>query len=64
MCDFQSNGFVHRDLKPANIMIADDGKIYLVDFGSVKINDSVMHEDYLEKLKKEDGGNTFVGTVG
>ena len=28
---------VHRDVKPANIVVADDGLVYLVDFGIAKI---------------------------
>lgn len=33
-------GVVHRDLKPANVMIADDGKVLLTDFGT-----AVHHTD-------------------
>lgn len=27
---------IHRDIKPSNIMLAADGQVYLIDFGSVK----------------------------
>src|SRR5262249_17242583 len=28
---------IHRDIKPANILLAADGRVYLVDFGLVRL---------------------------
>jgi len=35
-----SAGYVHRDIKPSNIMLRDDGRAMLMDFGISKANDT------------------------
>jgi serine/threonine protein kinase len=45
---------VHRDLKPHNLILSDEGKVYLVDFGAVQ-------NTYYNTLMR---GSTVVGTYG
>ncbi|MGM0557678.1 MAG: serine/threonine protein kinase [Myxococcota bacterium] len=44
---------VHRDIKPANVILGEDGRPYLVDFGAVQAD-----------VLTETGGSTVVGTAG
>ncbi|GBF79104.1 serine/threonine protein kinase [Aphanothece sacrum] len=34
---------LHRDIKPSNLILGEDGQIYLIDFGSVKVENSVSN---------------------
>ncbi|MEM7594865.1 MAG: serine/threonine-protein kinase, partial [Cyanobacteria bacterium P01_A01_bin.83] len=50
----QTPPIIHRDIKPQNLIRDDEGKLFLVDFGSVQ-------EAYRQTLS---GNSTFVGTLG
>jgi tetratricopeptide (TPR) repeat protein len=55
-------GFTHRDLKPENIFITDDGWVKILDFGLVKLTESLQISPPPEAGST--GAGRTLGTIG
>ncbi len=56
-------GLVHRDLKPENVMLADDGRVKILDFGIAKIVRDADTKAGGELLQTETADGLVTGTA-
>lgn len=54
------NGVIHRDLKPSNVMLIEDNKIRILDFGLAKLMDQIDIDHRLTRKGQAMGSPLFM----